>query len=48
MNQDDPKTCIQCRVRKATAILYRAGKKQPRCKECIDARLRVERERRAK
>jgi hypothetical protein len=43
MSDDKPKVCIQCRVRKAVAILYRAGKRQPRCQPCIDARIKVER-----
>jgi hypothetical protein len=43
MTDDKPKVCIQCRVRKAVAVLYRAGKRQPRCQPCIDARIKVER-----
>ena len=40
--------CMQCRARRASGILYRSGKRQPRCQQCIDARLLAERERGAK
>ena len=37
-----PKRCVQCRTRWAVATIFRAGKRQPTCAECIEARKKAE------